>query len=86
MALDNFYDIIIDVRFTFYIRKHGKAIAINIHTKLFVFVAVVKQLCWEKELHDFHSSNDFCLVNGQWLFQFLNTWFTFCYFNIYIAN
>lgn len=34
---------------------------------------MVKQLCWEKELHDIHSSNDFRLVNGKLLcpFQFL---------------
>lgn len=34
--------------------------------------SVVKQLCWEKELHNLHSSNDLRLVDGQSLciFQF----------------
>lgn len=44
--------------------KHKKAIDSNVHSKLFVFIPVVEQLCWEKELHDVHSSNGFRPVNG----------------------
>lgn len=35
------------------------------HSLFFFLSPVVKQLRWQKELHNFHSPNDFCFVNGQ---------------------
>lgn len=57
------------------LRKSTLSIEYNWAFLSFIFFSVVKQLCWEKKLHNIHYADDFRLVNGQLLriFQFFET-------------